>query len=37
MKGWHIRIRMDDLDYLVEDNMMDAFAYDRKWMGPMVD
>ena len=27
---------MDDVDYLVEDNAMDDFAYHRKWMGPMV-
>ena len=35
-KGWHTRTRMDDVDYLVEDNAMDDFAYHRKWMGPMV-
>ena len=28
---------MDDVDYLVEDNTMDDFAYHRKWMGPMVE
>ena len=27
---------MDDVDYLVEDNAMDDFAYHRKWMEPMV-
>ena len=27
---------MDDVDYLVEDNAMDDFAYHREWMGPMV-
>ena len=26
---------LDDVDYLVEDNVMDEFAYHRKWMGPM--
>ena len=24
---------MDDVDYLVEDNTRDDFAYHRKWMG----
>ena len=28
--------RVDDVDYLVEDNVMDDFAYHQKWMGPMV-
>ena len=28
---------MDDVDYLVEDNVMDEFAYHRKWKGPMVE
>ena len=28
---------MDDVDYLVEDNVMDEFAYHRKWMRPMVE
>ena len=27
---------MDDVDYLVEDNAMDDFAYHRGWMEPMV-
>ena len=27
---------MDDVDYLVEDNTMDDFAYHRGWMGPIV-
>ena len=27
---------LDDVDYLVEDNAMDEFAYHRKWKGPMV-
>ena len=27
---------LDDVDYLVEDNVMDDFAYRRKWMEPMV-
>ena len=35
-KEWHISTRMDDVDYLIEDNAMDDFAYHRKWMGPMV-
>ena len=26
---------LDDVDYLVEDNAMDEFAYHRKWKGPM--
>ena len=25
-KGWHARTRMDDVDYLVEDNAMDDFC-----------
>ncbi len=28
---------LDDVDYLVEDNVMDEFAYHRKWMRPMVE
>ena len=28
---------MDDVGYLVEDNVMDEFAYHRKWKGPMVE
>ena len=28
---------MDDVDYLVEDNAMDEFAYHRKWKRPMVE
>ena len=24
---------LDDVDYLVEDNVMDEFAYHRKWRG----
>ena len=28
---------MDDVDYLVEYNAMDDFAYHRKRMGPMVE
>ena len=28
---------LDDVDYLVEDNIMDEFAYHRKWMRPMVE
>ena len=28
---------LDDVDYLVEDNVMDEFAYHRKWKGPMVE
>ena len=35
-KGWHTRTRMDDVDYLVEDNARDDFDYHRRWMGPMV-
>ena len=27
---------LDDVDYLVEDNTRDDFAYHRKWMRPMV-
>ena len=27
---------MDDVDYLVEDNTRDDFAYHRKWMGPKI-
>ena len=25
---------LDDVDYLVEDNVMDEFAYHRKWKNP---
>ena len=28
---------LDDVDYLVEDNVMDEFAYHRKWKTPMVE
>ena len=28
---------LDDVDYLVEDNVMDEFAYYRKWKRPMVE
>ena len=28
---------LDDVDYLVEDNVMDDFAYHRKWKRPMVE
>ena len=34
---WHAWIRMDDVDYLVEDNVMDEFAYHREWKRPMVE
>ena len=27
---------LDDVDYLVEDNVMDELAYHRKWKRPMV-
>ena len=27
---------MNDVDYLIEDNAMDDFAYHQKWMGFMV-
>ena len=27
---------LDDVDYLVEDNVMDDFAYHREWMEPVV-
>ena len=27
---------LDDVDYLVEDNAMDDFAYHRRWMETMV-
>ena len=36
-KEWHTHTRMDDVDYLVEDNVMDEFAYHRKWKRPMVE
>ena len=28
---------LDDVDYLVEDNVMDEYAYHRKWKRPMVE
>ena len=28
---------LDDVDYLVEDNAMDEFAYHREWKRPMVE
>ena len=28
---------MDDVDYLVEDNGIDDFAYHQKWTGPKVE
>ena len=28
---------LDDVDYLVEDNVMDEFSYHRKWRRPMVE
>ena len=28
---------LDDVDYLVEDNAMDEFAYHRKWKRPVVE
>ena len=28
---------LGDVDYLVEDNVMDDFAYHRKWKRPMVE
>ena len=28
---------LDDVDYLVEDNIMDEFAYHRRWKRPMVE
>ena len=28
---------LDDVDYLVEDNVVDEFSYHRKWKGPMVE
>ena len=28
---------LDDVDYLVEDNVMDEFSYHRKWKRPMVE
>ena len=28
---------LDDVDYLVENNVMDEFAYHRKWKRPMVE
>ena len=36
-KEWHTHTRMDDVDYLVEDNVMDELAYHRKWKRPMVE
>ena len=36
-KERYTRTRMDDADYLVEDNVMDEFAYHRKWKRPMVE
>ena len=36
-KEWYTRTRMDDVDYLVEDNAMDDFAYHRKWKRPIVE
>ena len=28
---------LGDVDYLVEDNVMDEFSYHRKWKRPMVE
>jgi hypothetical protein len=28
---------LDDVDYLVEDNVMDESAYHRRWKRPMVE
>ena len=28
---------LGDVDYLVEDNVMDEFAYHRKWKRPVVE
>ena len=28
---------LDDVDYLVEDNVMDEFAYHRRWKRPVVE
>ena len=28
---------LDDVDYLVEDNVMDEFPYHRRWKRPMVE
>ena len=28
---------LDDVDYLVEDNVMDEFAYHQKWKRHMVE
>ena len=28
---------LDDVDYLVENNVMDEFSYHRKWKRPMVE
>ena len=36
-KEWYTRTRMDDVDYLVEDNVMDEFPHHRRWKGPMVE
>ena len=35
-KEWYTRTRMDDVDYLVEDNARDDFVYHRKWVESMV-
>ena len=32
-KGWHTRTRMDDVDYLVEDNAMDDFCLSSEMDG----
>ena len=28
---------LDDVDYLVEDNIMDEFPYHRRWKRPVVE
>ena len=30
-------LNLDDVDYLVEDNVMDEFAYHRRWKRPVVE
>ena len=35
-KEWHTHTRRNDVDYLVEDNTRDDFAYHRGWTGPIV-
>ena len=36
-EGMTFSARLDDVDYLVEDNIMDEFSYHQKWKRPMVE